>query len=433
MEIAIQLGIILVLILVNAFFAAAEISVVSLSEIRVQTLANQGDRRARMIQRITRDSTQFLATIQVGITLAGFFTSATAASQLSQPMAMLLKPMLGKHSDSLSFVLVTIVIAFVSLVLGELVPKRIGLQYAEAIALNSVILITWIGRFTRPIVRFLTFVTNGFLRLLGSSVDDSQTIIQIEEIKALVEAARVGGTVGRQEQRIIHGAVELGHLTVRAIMVPRVQIQYITTQSSLEDALAIAKQYSHTRLPVCEGDIDRVVGLLHAKDLVGLNLHGNEPRPSIRELARPVRMVTETKLVADLLREMQQNRLHMAIVRDEFGGTAGLVTLEDVLEEIVGEIRDEFDAQEERKFQRVDAQTGIFHLRESLATVNNELNLTLPRDEAATLVGLFLEELERDPQPGDRITIGSTSLMVLADGKSVEVADAPAAEPAAEE
>jgi putative hemolysin len=144
-------------------------------------------------------------------------------------------------------------------------------------------------------------------------------------------------------------------------------------------------------------------------------------------------MVTETKLVADLLREMQQNRLHMAIVRDEFGGTAGLVTLEDVLEEIVGEIRDEFDAQEERKFQRVDAQTGIFHLRESLATVNNELNLTLPRDEAATLVGLFLEELERDPQPGDRITIGSTSLMVLADGKSVEVADAPAAEPAAEE
>ncbi len=421
MNITVELFAIALLILVNAFFAAAEISVVTASETKLRTLAEQGDRRARQIEKITRDSTQFLATIQVGITLAGFFTSATAASQLASPVVAFLKPFLGGAADSVGFIVVTIVIAFISLIFGELVPKRLALRKAEAIALASVMPILWLQRLTSPVVRFLSFVTTTILRLLGSPPEEEIATIHVAEIRALVNAARIGGTVGLQEQRIIDGAVELGNLTVRAIMVPRVQMQYLKTSTTIEDAYRITGETPHTRFPVCESDLDRVVGILHVKDLIRAEAAEAETPVTIRELVRPVRFVPESKPVADLLRDMKQNRQHLMIVTDEFGGTAGIVTLEDVLEEIVGEIRDEYDAEEEREFQRVDEHSGIFKIRASLATVNNEMNVRLPREDAATLSGLFLDELEKVPEPGDRLEIEGVELMVLLDGQRVQV------------
>jgi putative hemolysin len=421
MNITVELFAIALLILVNAFFAAAEISVVTASETKLRTLAEQGDRRARQIERITRDSTQFLATIQVGITLAGFFTSATAASKLASPVVALLKPFLGVAADSIGFIVVTIVIAFISLIFGELVPKRLALRKAEEIALASVMPILWLQRLTSPMVRFLSFVTTTILRLLGSPPEEEIATIHVEEIRALVNAARIGGTVGLQEQRIIDGAVELGNLTVRAIMVPRVQMQYLKTSTTIEDAYRITGETPHTRFPVCESDLDRVVGILHVKDLIRAEASEEETPVTIRELVRPVRFVPESKPVADLLRDMKQNRQHLMIVTDEFGGTAGIVTLEDVLEEIVGEIRDEYDAEEEREFQRVDELSGIFKIRASLSAVNNEMNIRLPREDAATLSGLFLDELEKVPEPGDRLEIDGVELMVLLDGQRVQV------------
>ncbi len=428
MTLTFQLLTILLLIGINAFFAAAEISVVTASATRIRTLAEEGDRRARLIETISRDSTQFLATIQVGITLAGFFTSATAASQLSAPVVKLLQPFLGDAAASIGFIGVTILIAFISLILGELVPKRLGLRHSEAIALAAVGPIVKLQQITSPVVRFLSFVTNGLLKLLGSPPGEAENTVNVAEIKALVDAARVGGAVGLQEQRIIYGAVELGHLVVRAIMVPRVQIQYLKTSTTPAEAYQVVAETAHTRLPVCEGDLDRVVGVLHVKDLIRAEASAEDPPVTIRELLRPVRFVPETKPVADLLREMKQSRLHLVMVKDEFNGTAGLVTLEDVLEEIVGEIRDEYDADEEKEFQRIDATTGIFKVRASIATVNNELNIRLPREEAATLAGLFLEELQRSPEPGDTLTIESSRLTVLADGQRVKIEAIPEAE-----
>jgi putative hemolysin len=421
MNITLQLLIIVFLLLVNAFFAAAEISVVTANETRLRTLAEQGDRRARLVEKITRDSTQFLATIQVGITLSSFFTSATAASQLSYPLIVLLQPFLGKAAGSTSLILVTIGIAFVSLIFGELVPKRLALKHAEAIALLTVEPISWLQRLTSPAVRFLSFVTTMILRLLGSPPGENDAAINVEEIKALVNAARLGGTVGMQEQRIIYGAVELSNLTVRAIMVPRVNMQYIKTSATIEEAYRMTAETAHTRLPVCEGELDRIVGVLHAKDLIRAQSSEDKTPVTIRELMRPVRFVPESKPVADLLREMQQSRLHLVIVTDEFGGTSGLVTLEDVLEEIVGEIRDEYDAEEEREFHRIDEFSGIFKIRASLSVVNNEMHVRLPREDAATIAGLFMEELERVPEPGDRLEVGDVVLTVLEDGQRVQV------------
>jgi putative hemolysin len=421
MNITLSLFIIVLLMLVNAFFAAAEISVVTASETRLKTLAEQGDRRARLVEKISRDSTQFLATIQVGITLSSFFTSAAAAAQLSAPLTVLLNPVLGKAASSTSFIFVTIGIAFVSLIFGELVPKRLALKHSEAIALMTVEPIFWLQRLTSPAVKFLSFVTTVVLRLLGSPPGEEDAAINVEEIKALVNAARLGGTVGMQEQRIIYGAVELSNLTVRAIMVPRVKMQYIKTSTTIEEAYRMTAETAHTRLPVCEEDLDHIVGVMHAKDLIRAQSADDRTPVTIRELMRAVRFVPESKPVADLLREMQQSRLHLVIVTDEFGGTAGLVTLEDVLEEIVGEIRDEYDAEEEREFHRIDEFSGVFKIRASLSVVNNEMHVRLPREDAATIAGLFMEELERVPEPGDQLEVGDVMLTVLEDGQRVQV------------
>ncbi|HAN46876.1 MAG TPA: HlyC/CorC family transporter [Cyanobacteria bacterium UBA8156] len=419
-----QLFGIAILVGINAFFAASEIALISASEARIQALLEQGDRRARLVQRAVENSTQFLATVQVGVTLAGFFASATAATELAGPLDVLLSPFVGRWAAPLSLVLVTFAVAVVTLVFGELVPKKLALHHAEAIALFTAEPIYWLERLASPLVRFLSAFTNGILALTGTPVQGTQDV-RVEEIKAMVDAARAGGAVGEQERRIIYRAVELPHIEVRAIMVPRVQIQYLSVNTTLAETFAVVAENAHTRLPVCDGDLDTIVGILHVKDLIRPMDH---QLPSLRELLRPVYYISEHHLTGDLLRDMQKNRLHLAIVQDEFGGTAGLVTLEDVLEELVGEIRDEYDAEEEREFRRVSTSEGIFKLRASIGTVNNELDLVLPREDFATLLGLFLDELQRAPIAGDRIEVEGVELTVLEDGQRVRVRKIPAPE-----
>jgi putative hemolysin len=302
-----------------------------------------------------------------------------------------------------------------------LVPKKLALHHAEAIALFTAEPIYWLERLASPLVRFLSAFTNGILTLTGTPVQETQNV-RVEEIKAMVDAARAGGAVGEQERRIIYRAVELPHIEVRAIMVPRVQIQYLSVHTTLAETFAVVAENAHTRLPVCDGDLDTIVGILHVKDLIRPL---TQQPPSLRELLRPVYYISEHHLAGDLLRDMQKNRLHLAIVQDEFGGTAGLVTLEDVLEELVGEIRDEYDAEEEREFRRVSTSEGIFKLRASIGTVNNELDLVLPREDFATLLGLFLDELQRAPIAGDRIEVEGVELTVLEDGQRVRVRKIP--------
>jgi len=429
MNIAYELLFIFLLILVNAFFAATEIALVSASDVRLKLLAEEGNRRALLVLNTTQNGTRFLATIQVGITLAAFFTSALAATNLSEPLANLMQPQLGGAAGAIAFILVTTVISFISLVLGELVPKRLAIRHAEDWALASVQAIYWLGILTAPIVKLLSFCTDSVLRLLGTSTEEVEERVSSEEIMAMVDASMAGGVVGEQERRIIHRAVEIRHIPARAIMVPRVQIQYLKITTTLEEAYKVVAENAHTRLPVCDGDLDNIVGVLHVKDLIRPMPDLMEQPPSLRELLRPVRYVPEGKLVAEMLEEMKRDRLHMLIVRDEFGGTAGLVTLEDVLEELVGEIRDEYDLEEEREFRRISDHEGIFKIRASLAAVNNELDLELPRDEAATLAGLFLEELYRPPEVGDRLQIDDVLLEVLEDGQRVRVSLVPPPQP----
>jgi putative hemolysin len=419
-----------VLILVNAFFAASEIALVSTSSVRMKLLADQGNRRARMVLATTEDSTRFLATIQLVITLTGFLNGAFAAENLANPLAQLLSPPLGLQvANKVALISVTVIIALISLILGELVPKRLAIRHAEEFALFCIRPIRLLGKLVAPVVRLVSASTNFVLELTGNPLTEEEESVSPEEIKAIVDAGRAGGAVGEQERRIIHGAVELSQITARAIMVPRVQIQYIKITISLEEAYQIVSENAHTRLPVCDEDLDNIVGILHAKDLIRPLPGMLENPPSVRELLRPVYFIPENIPANELLADMKKNRLHLVIVKDEFGGTAGLVTLEDVLEEIVGEIRDEYDADEEREFRQIGQHEGIFKIRASIATVNNELDLELPRDEAATLAGLFLEELQRSPEAGDRLQIDNISLTILDDGQRVRVTLLPPPEP----
>ncbi|UBF25396.1 hemolysin family protein [Kovacikia minuta CCNUW1] len=429
-DVALLLLINLVLILINAFFAASEIALVSASDVRLKLLADQGNRRARMVLATTEDSTRFLATIQLVITLTGFLNGAFAAKNLAAPVATRLRPILGVQiADQAALVGVTVLIALLSLILGELVPKRLAIQHAEKFALFCVRPIRLLEKLVAPIVKLVSICTNFILELTGNPPAEEEEAVSPEEIKAIVDAGRAGGAVGEQERRIIYGAVELSQITARAIMVPRIQIQYVKTTISLEEAYQLVSENAHTRLPVCEDDLDTIVGILHVKDLIRPLRGVLENPPSIRELLRPVYFILENKPANELLAEMKKNRLHLVIVKDEFGGTAGLVTLEDVLEEIVGEIRDEYDAEEEQEFRRLGQHEGIFKIRASIATVNNELDLELPRDEAATLAGLFLETLQRSPAAGDQLQIDSILLTILEDGQRVRVTLLPPPEP----
>jgi putative hemolysin len=423
-SVILQLFVIAGLILVNAFFAAAEIALVSASDVRMKTLVDAGGKeakQARLVLRITADSTQFLATIQVGITLSSFFTSATAASELARPTELFLKPIVGDLSVPIAFVTVTFAIAMLSLIFGELVPKRLALRFAEETALITIQPIYWLGKVSAPIIKFLSAATDGILTLMGNQPGEEEPEANIEEIKAMVDAARTGGMVGEQERRIIYGAVELSHITARAIMVPRVQIQFLKSTTTFEEATLLVSENAHTRLPVCEDGLDSIIGILHVKDLIRPPGEVGERSPDLRELIRPVRYVSEGHTASEILQDMQKSRLHLVIVQDEFGGTSGLITLEDILEEIVGEIRDEYDEEEEREFRRIAEHEGIFKIRASIATVNNELDLQLPRDDAATLVGLFLDELQRPPQPGDTVEVDRILLTILEDGQRVRV------------
>ncbi len=416
------IGINLVLIAINAFFAAAEIALVSASDVRLQLLADQGSRRARLVLATTADSTRFLATIQLVITLTGFLNGAFAAENLATPLTEVLSPFIPQTTaEKVALVGVTVAIALVSLIFGELVPKKLAIRHAESFALICIRPLRLLQKLTAPVVKLVSLSTNLILDLTGNAANEEEEAISTEEIKAMVDAGLAGGSVGEQERRIIHGAVELSHITARAIMVPRVQIQYLKTTISLQDACQIVSENAHTRLPVCEDDLDNIVGILHVKDLIRPFPISPEDAPGIQELLRPVHYVPETKPATDLLAEMKQNRLHLVVVQDEFGGTAGLITLEDVLEEIVGEIRDEYDAEEEREFRQLSEHEGIFKIRASIATVNNELDVQLPRDEAATLAGLFLEELQRPPEAGDTLQIDDVQLTVLEDGQRVRV------------
>jgi putative hemolysin len=417
-----EIVIIALLILVNAVFVAAEIALVTVRRSRIRQLSDEGDERARRVSRMTERPGGLLATIQLGITFIGFLAAAFAGASVARHLADGLRAVtpLAASADVLALLIVTLVVSLVTIVFGELVPKTLALAHAERYSLALARPVEVVGIILSPLVWLLTTITHGVTRLLGVR-DVPDDAITSEELRILVERGGEQGTIEAEEEQMIGGVLELGERRVHEVMVARVDIVSLSVDASLDDIVQTIVAEGHSRIPVYDGSIDNIVGLLYAKDLLPF-LVGVDRPPSIRGLVRTPLFVPESMLVDDLLHSLQRRRVHMAIVLDEHGGTAGLVSIEDLIEEIVGEIQDEYDEEEPMIVPlgvdeaRVDGRADVDDLLEHFDT-------TLPGDdqeEFDTVGGLVYHYIGGVPKVGDTVEVDGLRLTVEAtDGRRV--------------
>ncbi len=420
-SIAVEIAIIVVLLGLNAFLAASEIAIVSSRKALLRALGDGGNRAARRVLALAESPGRFLATIQVGITLAGFFASAVGAVSLVDVIDDRLDDVpagfIADNASAISLILVTVVLSFLSIVIGELVPKTLAVSRAEAVSLRVVGPIEFLSRLAHPLVVLLTSTTNFILRLLGSHRQTNLPSITHAEILAMVETAEDEGVVEQAEAELVEEALEFGRILVRSVMVPRVDVRAIEGATSLGTAVDLFFSTGFSRLPVFRETPDDILGILHIKDTFRLLWSDKDAATKpVAESLRPAYFVPESKPIDELLQELRARSTHIAIIVDEYGGMAGLVTLEDLIEELVGEINDEFDPGYEPLRETApgildaDGRVSVTDLLDRLDVERHELEPF----EAESVGGLIADRLGRIPETGDTIETGPLRLEVRA-------------------
>jgi putative hemolysin len=419
----VELLVIVLLVLLNGVFVAAEIALVTVRRSRLDQLEDEGNRGAERVRRLIEDPGRFLAVIQLGITFIGFLASAFAAVSLVTTLTDALTGIgvAEAYAAPISLVLVTILLSLFTIVFGELVPKSLALAHPDRFALALARPVDILGRLLGPVVAVLTSVTNAIAHALGAEVT-REARISAEELKLIVERGGQQGILEAEEEQMIHAVIELGDRRLHEVLVPRTDMIALPVDATYEQAIDTIVGEGHSRIPVYEGTVDEIVGLLYAKDLLPILKAGVDERPALRSLLRPPVFVPESMTIDDLLHEFQRRKVHIAIVLDEYGGTAGMVTIEDLLEEIVGEIQDEYDTEEPMVVRlsddeaRIDGRASIDDLGE---TFDVELELE-DEDEYDTVGGLIFHRLGDVPEPGDVVRIDDLVLTVEStDGRRV--------------
>ena len=419
----VELGIIILLVLLNGVFSATEIALVTVRRSRIQQLIDEGHRGASRVLHLKEQPGRFLAVIQIGINFLGFLASAFAAVSVVDGMEAWLATFgpLENIAGALALVVVTGLLTIFTIIFGELVPKQIGLAHAERVAMSMSRLIDVLGTVLGPLVAFLTWSTGRISRLFGADVPADERISS-EELRLIIEQGGEQGILEAEEEQMIHAVIELGDQRVHEVMVPRIDMVTLPGTATFEDAINTVVDEGHSRIPVYEESIDEIVGILYAKDLLPFLKAGAPERPSLRSLLRTPVLVPESMTVDDLLHELQRRKVHLAIVLDEYGGTAGLVTIEDLLEEIVGEIQDEYDVEEPLIVRlsddeaRVDGRADVDDLSELFDTA-----IALEdEDEYDTVGGLIYHRIGGVPKPGDQVAVDGLTLTVEStDGRRV--------------
>ena len=410
----------IILIALNAIFACAEIAVLSISEMKLERMTQQGDKRARRLFALTQEPARFLATIQVAITLSGFLGSAFAADNFSEPLVdwvMSLGLALPRATlDTIAVVLITLILSYFTLVFGELVPKRLAMKRPEAIGLGISGLVYGISRFFKPLVWLLSVSTNATLRLLGIDPNEADEAVSEEEIRMMVDAGSEKGAIDQQEREFIENVFEFDDLTARDIATHRVEAVILYLEESMEDWAAVIHDSRHTLYPVCDGSADNVVGILNAKDYFRLD---GKSREEVMAIVRPPFFVPETIRADILFRKMKKSRSPMAVVLDEYGGMVGIITMNDLIEELVGDLGEESEELEaaEPHIRRLDESSWAVHGNVELWELEEALNLRFNQDEVDTFTGLVFSEL--DMIPGD----GQQSLRLELDGLIIDILD----------
>ncbi len=400
-----QLLLQLVLIMLNAYFAATEIAVISLNENILRRQAEDGDKKAARLLKIVETPTRFLSTIQIGITLAGFLGSAFAADNFAGRIRdwAVVKWQLDASAaaavNTLAVVLITIILSFFTLVLGELVPKRVAMQKAEQVARFTCGVVSGLAAVMRPLIWLLTVSTNGVLRLLHIDPNAEEDQVSEEEIRMMVDIGEEKGAIESGEKEMIENIFEFNNMTAEEVMIHRTDVVMLWARDSDEVIVRTIRETGLTRFPVYEEDADDIVGILNTRTYL-LNARESQPRP-LRELLTPAYFVPESVRTDVLFRDMQARKIHMAVVVDEYGGTSGIITMEDLLEEIVGNIYDEFDPQDEQEIIPLGENQWRVAGSADLEEVAEALDVELPGDEEYdTLGGLVFAQLAVIPEDG---------------------------------
>ena len=403
--------ILVILILINAFFASAEIAFISLNDAKIDLQAKEGkidlqakegNKKAKKIQNMLKNPSKFLATIQIGVTLAGFLSSAFASDTFADKLAPVLNTWLPSVSistwKSISIIIITIILSYFTLVFGELVPKRIAMKYYEKVSYASIGIIKAISVITAPFVKFLTFSTNIVSKLFGVTGEEEENVTE-EEIRMMVDVGEEKGTIKEEEKEMINNVFEFNDKFVSEIMVPRNKIFALDIDLTISEVIGkLSEDMRYSRIPVYDENMDNIKGIIYIKDLLISNKNKNS---KIKSLVKEAYFVSETKRVNELFQELRKNKKQIAIVLDEYGGTAGMVTMEDILEEIVGEIYDEYD-KETDKFKKIDNNTFLFDASIALYDVEKFLDIDIDEEDVDTLGGYLIKKLDRIPKDGEK-------------------------------
>ena len=400
-----QIIILIVLILLNAYFAATEIAFISLNKTKIEKQANEGNKKARKIEKMLEKPSEFLATIQIGITLAGFLSSAFASDAFANILAPSLNkifPMLSiQILKGISIVLITIILSFFTLVFGELVPKRLAMKYYEKISFSSINAIKFLSVITAPFVKVLSYTTNAISKIFG--IDEAEKeIVTEEELKMLIDESEENGAIKQEEKEMIHNIFEFNDITVYEVMTHRTDVYAIEINSDINDIIKDLDDYKYSRIPVYEETIDNIKGILFVKDLLKY-LHAKKT-VKIKNIIREAYFVSENKPINELFKNLQKSKMQMAIVVDEYGGTAGIVTMEDLLEEIVGNIFDEYD-EIENDYTKIDDNTFLINGNVSINNLKKILQTDIPEGEYETLSGYLINILGRLPKERENTII----------------------------
>lgn len=417
LQIAAQLLVLLLLTLVNAFFAGAEMAVVSVNKSKIHSLAQKGNKKAQCVEQLFSDSTKFLSTIQVAITFAGFFSSASAATGISQILGQWLAGFSIPYSGTIAVVGVTLILSYFTLVFGELVPKRVALKRADQFSMMTVRPILFISKILSPFIKLLSVSTNGFLRLLGMKPDEEEEPVTEEEIRAQLLSAQFDN----DSKKMINSVFAFDDKTARDVMVPRRKVVAIDITREQNDMIARMIDSGFSRIPVYEEDIDKIIGVIYVKDIAKQIVKGEAV--SLSALIRPPYFVPDSKPANILLKEMQNAHVHIAVLIDEYGGFSGIVTIEDLAEEIVGQIQDEND-HAMPDFTKITDNIYRVVGNMPLEELYNELELEVPDTNCDTVSGFMIEQLGYIPSAQQLPVITHDTVRFVAeqmDGKHISI------------
>ncbi|MBQ7549817.1 MAG: HlyC/CorC family transporter [Clostridia bacterium] len=425
--VAVKIVLLFCLILVNAFFAMSEIAVISLNDNKIEKMAEDGNKKAKQIVALTKNSSKFLSTIQIGVTFAGFLTSASASETFAEKLSGLFSGTAVERTLGASFingasiVIITIVISYFSLVLGELVPKKIAMQRPEKISFRIVGILLFFSKLFAPFVKVLAVSTNAVVRLFGFNPHADEETVTEEEIRMMVDVGGEKGVIEDVQKEMINNIFEFDDLDAGDIMTHRTDMTAVEVSEPLIEVVNLAIENGYSRIPVFDDDPDNIVGIVYIKDLlkfIGKSL----PNSSLRDVMRTPMYVPESKICGDLFKEMTTTHTQMAVVVDEYGGTAGIVTLEDIIEAIVGNIQDEYDNEDE-EISRINETTFTIDGMTDIEEINELIGKDMPEGDYETIAGYIISELGYLPTDGEmnEVMFENIKFTVLSvEGKRIE-------------